>query len=147
MYWDYPGVSADDRRQRLPALDVRTIALSPAEAYAKLPAPPVPTEVRLTSVDGRPAYRFRFPRGESIVYADTGEEQIEVSRAMMDRTASAWSGHPVSAAGIEQVEDVDQWTIQVSRALWPLRKYSWPTGEQVYLSDATGEVVQSTTTG
>jgi hypothetical protein len=46
----------------------------------------------------------------------------------------------------ESVEEPDQWTVQDNlRDLMPLWKYSWPDGEQVYVSAATGEVVQYTT--
>ncbi|HEY6614461.1 MAG TPA: hypothetical protein VIZ32_08080, partial [Vicinamibacterales bacterium] len=42
---------------------------------------------------------------------------------------------------------VDQWTLQTRLAdLSPIFKYSWPNGEQVYVSQSSGEVVQYTTT-
>src|SRR5262249_4473509 len=94
--------------------------------------------------DGRPVYRFG--RG-SMVYADTGEEQLEVPREMRDRIASSWTGQPAAAASVEPVEEVDQWTLQGGfRNLRPVWKYAWPSGEQVYVSEATGEVAQYTTT-
>ena len=34
MYWDFPAVTAADRLDRAPALNLKTIRLSPAEAYA-----------------------------------------------------------------------------------------------------------------
>ena len=103
--------------------------------------------MRLNTFDGRPVYRFRAGRGEHIVYADTGEEQLDVSNEMMQRVASAWTGQPSSAATVEAVEEVDQWTVGGAlRTLRPLWKYSWPNGEQVYISGDSGEVVQYTTT-
>ena len=148
MYWEFPGVSAGDRLERSPALDAATIALSPAEAYARLaPGEEPPPQIRLATFDGRPAYRFRFPTGDSTVYADTGEEQIDVPRAMIDRAAAAWTRQSIDAARVERVEDVDQWTVQgLFSGLSPLWKYSWPNGEQVYVSGLTGEVAQYTTT-
>jgi hypothetical protein len=81
------------------------------------------------------------------VYADTGDEQVEVSQEMRHRIAASWTGQPVSTAAIEAVEQVDQWTLQGGfRNLQPVWKYSWPNGEQVYVSEATGEVAQYTTT-
>jgi hypothetical protein len=48
---------------------------------------------------------------------------------------------------VQSVEEIDQWTIQAGvRNVKPLWKYSWPNGEQVYVSQASGEVVQYTTT-
>jgi hypothetical protein len=66
----------------------------------------------------------------------------------MDRIASAWSGRAAKAAVVEPIEEVDQWTLEGGlRDIKPLWKYSWPDGQQLYISQATGEVVQYTTTG
>jgi hypothetical protein len=147
MYWDFPGVTEDDRVAHAPPLDASSIRLSPADAFATLGQSPSPREVRLSTFDGRPAYRFRSGGQEAVVYADSGARQTEVSSAMMRRVASAWAGQPTATATIEQMDAVDQWTVQGSfRALRPLWKYSWPTGQQVYVSGASGEVVQYTTT-
>ena len=146
MYWDFPSVGPGDRLEHSPALDPSKVVLSPEEAAAKLDSEQQTGQVRLNTFDGRPVYRFRTERGEAIVYADTGEDQIEVPDAVMNRAASAWSGQPISAATIEPVEDADQWTIQSPlRNFFPMTKYSWPDGQQVYVG-ATGEVVQYTTT-
>jgi hypothetical protein len=147
MYWDFPSVRAADRLSRSPALDPARIALSPEQAWAKLDARDSPTRIRLNSFDGRPIYRFSFGENAALVYADTGEEQIEVPREMVDRAAAAWTRQPVTAAQVQPLDAVDQWTVQGQfPSLNPLWKYSWPSGEQVYVSQATGEVVQYTTT-
>ena len=148
MYWDFPSVAPADRLERSPALDASKVVLSAAEAAARLGEGQPVGQARLNTFDGRPVYRFRAgPGGEAIVYADTGEEQILVTKEMVDRVASAWTGQPVSAAVVEPVEAVDQWTLQSGlRNVRPLSKYSFPNGEQVYVSGATGEVVQYTTT-
>jgi hypothetical protein len=146
MYWDFPSVTAEDRLDRSPALDPSTIRLSPAEAYAALGLSQPPARVRLNTFDGRPVYRFHAARGERLVYADTGARQIDVPKELMQRVASAWTGQPASAAAVSAV-GVDQWTVDGSfRGLQPLWKYSWPNGERVYVSEASGEVVQYTTT-
>lgn len=146
MYWGFPSVTAADRLARSPALDSSKIRLSPAEAAAKVGVDESPDQIRLNTFDGRPVYRLRAGRGEYLVYADTGDEQIDVSPEMMRRVASAWTGQPASAARVESVGEVDQWTIQTFRASAPLWKYSWANGEQVYVSENSGEVVQYTTT-
>ena len=143
MYWDYPSVSGADRLQRMPALNAATVRLSPEEAYAKAAEGPPPTPIRLNSFDGRPVYRFG---NEAIVYADTGEEQDDISPALMLRVAAAWTGQPASAAHVEPVDEVDQWTVGGVFRDRPLWKYSWADGEQVYVSENSGEVVQYTTT-
>lgn len=146
MYWDFPSVTAADCLARAPALDPSTIHLSPTEAFAALGSSPAPGDVRLNTFDGRPAYRFRVGGDERIVYADTGERQTAVPGDTALRIASAWVKQAPEVATGETIDDADQWTVEGTfRALRPLRKYSWPNGEQVYVSQATGEVVQYTT--
>jgi len=145
MYWDYPSVRPADRLAHLAALDPVTIKLSPAEAAAKAEVE-APALVRLTTFAGRPIYRFGGRGDVAVVYADTGEERIDVSPELMRRVAAAWSGQPPGLAAVESLDDVDQWTLQgVYQALGPLSKFSWPDGQQVYVSAASGEVVQYTT--
>jgi hypothetical protein len=146
MYWDYPAVSAEDRLERSPFLDAAQVKLSPADAYGKLDSDQAPGSTRLASFDGRPAYFFRFGRGEAIVYADTGAQQDVFTPELNLRTAAAWTGHRASAAKAEEVTEPDQWTLEGElRNLLPLAKYSWPNGDQVYVSENTGEVAQFTT--
>src|SRR5437867_1087074 len=147
MYWDFPSVTQGDRLDRSAALDPSAILVSPAEAYAALGQSPPPAQVRLNTFDGRPVYRFRVGGDERLVYADTGARQMDVSKDMIQRIASAWVGQPPGGATVETIDDADQWTLEIfSRSLKPLWKYSWPNGEQVYVSQAAGEVVQYTTT-
>jgi hypothetical protein len=146
MYWDFPSVEAADRLARSPALDPSTIRLSPAEAYALSGLSQPPSQVRLNTFAGRPLYRFRADSGASLVYADTGARQTGVMNGLADRIASSWVGQPAGAARRETLDDADQWTVQRSfRVDQTLLKYSWPNGEQVYVSPASGEVVQYTT--
>jgi hypothetical protein len=147
MYFPMPSVTPAHRLERLPVLEASKVALSPAQAAEKLGVDV--DDLRLSSFDGRPAYRPGGGRegGGPVLYADTGDEQGDVSTEMVQRTASAWTGQPVSSASVEEVTEVDQWTLQTRLgALSPVFKYSWPNGEQVYVSQATGEVVQYTTT-
>lgn len=147
MYWQYPEVTARDRVERAPALDPATIKLTPGEAFAKLNADPPPTGIRLDTFDGRPVYEFRNGRDQIMLFADTGEEPPEdITPELMAREASRWSGRPAVEARAEEVKEVDQWTISAFRNASPLMKYSWPDGQQVYVSGRTGDVVQATTT-
>lgn len=149
MYWQYPEVTAADRLSRAPALDGSRIRLSPADAYAKLGANGTPSTAQLITYDSRPAYRFHFGVGDiALVYADTGDMQEEFPPDLTLRIASAWTGDPANAAREEDKTEEDQWTVSEEFAdLRPLRKYSWPDGQQVYVSTVTGEVVQYTTHG
>ncbi len=147
MYWQYPMVSQADRLNHAAVLDGSKIQLSPAEAYARLGADlPPPRQVHLEIFDQRPAYKFGQQADQSIVYADNGELQTKVPAEMTRRIAAAWMEQP--AAGAKEQDDVwqDQWTVSEEfRELSPLRKYTWPNGEEVYVSTVTGDVVQCTT--
>jgi hypothetical protein len=165
MYWDFPSVSPADRLDRSKPIDVSKIHISPREAWAKLGLNHPPAGARLEMFDERPVYRFppdgggrggrRAGRGgrgggnaPAIVYADDGSVQQGYSKEMLLRIAAAWTRQAAGAARVEEVTQVDQWTVQAGlRALRPLWKYSFPDGRQVYVSGASGEVVQYTTTG
>jgi hypothetical protein len=147
MYWDYPSVKPADRLAHLAALDPATIRFSPAEAAAKAEVE-APGATRLTTFGGRPIYRFGGRGDSAVVYADTGEEQVEITQNDVATIAQMWSGQSVKAARVEAVEQADQWTLQIRvRDLQPLWKFSWPDGQQLYVSEATGDVLQYTTTG
>jgi len=147
MYWPFPEVTAADQLARAAPLDASTIRLSPAEAAARADIDPIGADVRLRTFDGRPVYRF-VDRGRLVVVrADTGDGRTAVSQPTLDRIASTWTGQPATAADVQTMTDVDQWTVQASaRRLLPLIRYSWPNGEVVYLDEDTGEVAQYTTT-
>ena len=146
MYWNFPDVRPADVIAHAAPIDASKIRLSPAEAYAKLGLDEEVEGAQLMTFDGRPTYRFGSGFGEYIVYADTGEEQLDIPKAMVHRIAEAWTKQPASRARVELVTEVDQWTVQLRLAdLIPLWKFSWPDGEQVYVTQTTGDVVQHTT--
>ena len=145
MYWSFPEVSSRDRLERAPALDPSAIKLTPGEAFAKLNADPPPTDARLDTFDGRPIYEFRNDGDEITLFADTGEEPEEIGPALMRRVASRWSGQPAAEARVEAITQIDQWTIANFRSVAPVTRYTWPDGQQVYVSANTGDVVQATT--
>jgi PepSY-associated TM region len=146
MYWDYPSVKPADRLAHLAPIDPASIKVSVADAAGKAEIE-APGAVRLTTFAGRPIYRFGGRGDLSIVYADTGEEQLEVTQDDVAKIAQMWSGQSVKGARVEAVERSDQWTLQNRVAdLQPLWKFSWPDGQQLYISQANGEVIQYTTT-
>jgi len=147
MYWDYPSVSDADRLERAPFLDGSEVKLSPEEAWAKVDdSDQEPRSARLAVFEGRPAYEFRYGFNSAhTVYADTGEPREFFAQEMRLRTAAEWTRQPASAARVELLQEPDQWTLEGDfRRLFPLSKYSWPSGEQVYV-DSANEVVQFTT--
>jgi hypothetical protein len=149
MYWTFPEVEASDRLERSEALNASQVLVGPTEAWSQLNQPTEPDSVRLGTFNGRPAYRFRNGRQQSVVFADNGQVLSTVSPEVAAQVAAAWTRQPAATATVDGPRtDPDQWTVAgPSRALWPLLKYSWPSGEQVYVSTVTGDVVQYTTRG
>ncbi len=147
MYWDFPLVTVREQLLRAPVLDASRVVLWPAQAFEKLQPAGAPTQVRLASLDGRPVYRFRFGRDPMAVFADTGEVVNTISQETAVRIASAWTRREDRAITFPTSE-LDQWTVlpQIGRAA-PYWKHVWPNGEEVYVSQTTGEVVQHTTRG
>jgi len=149
MYWDYPGVGRADRLERAAPVNAAAIRISPERAFAALGPSEPPDEIRIAMLGDRPAYRFRWGQDQSVVYADTGEVQPEFSTAWALATAAAWAGQlPASGHFEGSLTEPDQWTVSGEfRALRPLYKFRWPNGAEVYVSQASGEVVQYTTRG
>jgi hypothetical protein len=146
MYFDYPEITERDRLAHAEPLVASQVELSPLEAWAQLKTPAGPDEVMVETYDGRPAYWFRIGGSQKIVYADNGEVQQKLTSGLKLRTAARWTAQPAAAARVETPTAVDQWTVGgVYRNYKPLTKYSWPNGDEVYVSDVRGQVVQFTT--
>jgi hypothetical protein len=149
MYWDFPSVTPADRLGRSLPLQAPTVRLSPQEAYSTVASSgPGSTDphILLNTFNGRPVYRIQTGGREMVVHADTGDLRSRISADTMQEVASAWANQPPGSARVEPVREVDQWTVQGQfRNFQPLWKYSWPDGQQVYVSEATGEIVQYTT--
>jgi PepSY-associated TM region len=145
MYWDYPSIKPADRFAHLAPIDPSSLKFSPAEAAASAQID-APGAVRLTTFAGRPIYRFGGRGDATVVYADTGEEQVEISQNDVAKIAQMWTGQSPKDAKVEAVERSDQWTLQNRvRDLQPLWKFSWPDGQQLYVSEGIGDVIQYTT--
>jgi hypothetical protein len=148
IYRNYPVVSSADQLAHSAPLDPSQIQLSAEQAFARLQSSKSPAGIRLISFDGRPAYRFQFGVEEAMVYADNGEIQSGFPPGITLRIASAWTGLPAGSARAEVVTEEDQWTVSEEfRSLRPFRKFTWPAGEEVYVSTVTGQVAQYTTRG
>jgi len=147
MYRGYPEITDRDRLAKLPRLEAEAVRVSAADAARAAGWTGAPGDVRLVTVEGRPAWEFGSGRGASVVFADDGAVRGPASPATVDAAAAQWSGRPVADARRVPVTAVDQWTLQGGlRALRPLHKYIWRDGQQVYVDGDTARVVQYTTT-
>lgn len=141
-YWDYPVVTDRDRLAHAEPLDLSRVRFTPNQAYATLQLDGPPDSVFLLMFDGRPAYRF----DDALVYADSGDPRRDFPPDLTRRIASTWTSLPVGDPALTVVTAPDQWTVSGEfRPLRPLDKYSFPDGQEVYVSEVTGDVVQSTT--
>jgi hypothetical protein len=146
IYCRFPHVEAEDRLARAASLDPGRIHVPPILAFAALHESAAPTQIRLCVLDGRPIYRFEFGRRVKLIFADDGERLDAVPHQMALRIATAWTGFPGPIASFQGLVTDDQWTLDSAvRAFGPFWKYSWPNGEETYVSRTTGEVVQDTT--
>jgi hypothetical protein len=141
-----PTLSAQSRLEHLPPLDLAAVRYTPAEAAER--AASGFGRVALTTVLGRPAYRFASPYGNATVFADTGEPLEEIDAETARGVAAAFVAQPTHAVElVRTVERPDQWTLQMSRDM-PLYKFAVDDGEgtEVYVSQYAGEVRLVTTT-
>jgi hypothetical protein len=144
MYAGMPGLSDQERRSRLPPLDLSTARVSPEDAaYGALVWP---RRLRIGMLGDRPAYRFFDGQSWTTVFADSGrpvdaltvEESLAVARAFLPGQASTLQYDT-------RLDDADQWTFDL-RGLMPLHRIVVGDGEGtvLYVSDQTAEVVLDT---
>ncbi len=141
-----PRLTPEMRLARLAPLDLDAIRVSPAEAASAVRFLPEAGEVTLSTVLGRPAYRFSEPNG-SVLFADTGEVLDEFSHDDAIRVAAVFADVPKSRTRVDGVLTApDQWTLTQGRQL-PMYRVSVDDGRgtELYVSAAIGEVVQMTT--
>lgn len=146
MYWPYPAVSPELRVEKSPAIDADSVRVGLREAMTLAKAEKA-ERVRITMLDGRPVYRFHEGRLQTLAYADRPERFRGVDQESALRIAAAWTGLPAREAIFDgALKDEDQWTLnKVVRPLRPFLRFHWKDGQEVYVSQVTGEVMQHTT--
>ncbi len=147
MYSDYPSVDAAQRLKTAEPLAAAAVRLSPGEAFARTGKANAPTRVTLTQLNGRPVYRFAEGRQQTVVYADDGQLLSRLDQPSGRAVAARYTGQdPSQAQFLGARTEEDQWTLNKAvRPLRPFLKYAWPNGEEVYVSQVSGEVMQHTT--
>ncbi len=147
MYSDYPKVEPAKRLQSAAPLNPAQVKLTPGDAFARTGKATPPTRVTLNMLEDRPVYRFAQGRAQTVVYADSGEVVRQIPRATGLAVAARFTGQPAAQAEfLGALNDEDQWTLNKNvRPLRPFYKYAWPNGEEVYVSQVSGEVMQHTT--
>ena len=141
-----PRLTPELRLERLPALDLSAVHLTPAEAAERAGMPQDPGRMVLLSVQDRPAYRISGP-GTTTVFADTGDILPELTVQQSRSVAARFTDLPEERIRYERtVDEVDQWTLGQSRQL-PLHKFAVDddAATELYVSPDTGEVTLLTT--
>ncbi len=146
-----PEYSAEERLARLPALDAGALRLTPAEAFDAAGLGGSPDRVLLTSLEGRPVYRFIVGSGSAIVSADAGSYVDSVDGAGATRIAGRlFPDHRGTTQWLGSNTEPDQWTIgNRFNATGALHRVSLgdAAATELYIAEATGEVVQKTDRG
>lgn len=143
-----PEYSTRERLSRLPPLEANAIRIPPLAALRAADLSDPPQRVVLTTLRGRPVYRFLASGEWTSVYADTGRivdaigavEAVAIVRGLFGSRA-------VHATLIDTIDTYDQWTFELPfQRLAPLHRVSLgdAAGTIVYVSEVTGDVVLTT---
>jgi hypothetical protein len=134
-----PRLTTERRLDRLPALDLSRVRLTPSDAAERAGTDGTPGRVVLLSVMDRPAYRFAGGR-TTTVFADSGELMMDVSLAQATTIASRFMNLPEDKIHyVRTLTKEDQWTLGQGRQL-PLYKFSADddSGTELYVAPRTG---------
>jgi hypothetical protein len=145
MYWGMPSLTNGERLAALPALDLSSARLEPADAARAAGITPSTLRVGMY-YDGRPVYRFQ---DRVTVYADSGEIVRGASdKQAIDMVRRFEPAHAATVRYDRLLESSDQWTLSVAHASQlPLHRIAVgdEAGTYYYVSQLTGEPVQQTT--
>jgi hypothetical protein len=143
-----PRLTPEMRLERMPAVDVAQVRLTPAQAAERGEFGETPTRTTLVSIAGRPAYRFGFRGDTTVVYADTGEVADELTTAQTRDIAARFMRVGADKVRYEgTLEETDQWTLGLGR-IFPVHKFAVDDGQgsELYVSPLTGDFAMLTTT-
>jgi hypothetical protein len=141
----YPALERSEQLTRSDPLDLGRVRIAPQQALARMPADV--TELRLVSVAGRPSYIGSAPSGtRARIAADTGELLPPFGVTIARTVAARFAGSAASL--VTGPLDYDQWMVHQRfdpyRLMFRVRMAD-PERTDLYVSAATGEVVQRTT--
>ena len=140
-----PRLTPQLRLERLPGLDLSSVRLTPGEAATRAVVSDAPGRATLSTVMGRPAYRF----ASATVFADTGEALVPLGVSEARMVASRFMNRPEDEIRFDRtLTQIDQWTLGQSRAM-PLHKFRVDDDDatELYVSSRTGEIAMLTTRG
>ncbi|OFW06147.1 MAG: hypothetical protein A3I61_18400 [Acidobacteria bacterium RIFCSPLOWO2_02_FULL_68_18] len=143
-----PEFSQQERLARLPLLDAQAIRLTPAQALEAAGLGSPPERALLTTYRGRPVYRFGLEVGSITVSAADGASlEIATPEDAVEVAGLLFPEHRATARYVGSIGEPDQWTItnrfDITGALHRVALGD-AAGTDVYVAEATGEVVMKT---
>lgn len=149
MYAKMPVLSPEERLAALPVLDQSKILFTPAQSWQATGQTKPWREALLTTIAGRPAYRFLTASGDRlVVFADQGKLQKSFTQAEAEISLRSFLPANSSFTWQAPLTSPDQWTVQrLYTEHLPLYHavIADNHGTEVYLSSITGEVILQTT--
>lgn len=145
MYVPFPSFRSSERIAGSPPIDWSRVRVDAGAALASLRLTTFPEDMRLGMTAGEPVYRFVTQNGRRAVSALTGREISGVSARQAEAIAASFVHAPALSA--QKVEH-DQWVVTKSYAtmapFWRVRMAD-AAATEVYVTAATGEIVQNST--
>ena len=150
MYWRLPVFTPAERLETLPDLKRDTVKLEAGEAWKATGEKGSPRTVTLTSWQGEPVYRFTTAGKPGWITVSAVDGRVRRSYSWEEAKGSVPA---VAGAGTrwyleETLRGPDQWTLsriyEVHRPLYKVRVED-AADTVLYVSSATGEVVNRTT--
>lgn len=146
MYCPFPHVTDSDQWAHAVPIDPSQVRITPDQALQRIGVTGIPSQIRINVLDGRPAYRIAYGTHSRLVFADDGECLAGVTQVMALRAGAHWTGLPGDIISFARLlTEADQWTANLSHDSFPVWKFGWPDGDEVYVAQTTGEVIQYTT--
>ncbi len=144
MYVPFPSFRAEERVAVAKPIRWDLVRVGPQQALTAIGASAFPREMRLEMTGGAPVYRMTTADGRRAVSATSGAAVGPVDAAEAKRIASVMAGAPAARA---ELVDHDQWVVTRAYAriapFWRVR-IADGKGTDLYVTRATGEVVQNT---
>ena len=148
VYARMPEYGAAERLARLAPLDPRSIHLTPAQALEHAQLGGAPSRIQLSTLKGRPVYRFLVQDEWVSVFGDDGAllEPISAQQAL-EIVGDAFARERRDMRVIKTIRDPDQWTIETPfPSTGPLHVVALGDAgaTELYVASNTGEIALKT---
>jgi hypothetical protein len=145
MYHRMPALDPQERYERLPSLDLTTLAVSPLEAAASIAVRP--ERIRIGMFASRPVYRLSVGSNSYTAFADDGSFLSPLDRDAATGVVKRFvPEHESTVRHDARLSEPDQWTFS-NRGQFPLHRVALgdQAGTFLYVAEQSGEVVMQTT--